>query len=122
MYVSAVPAYSHFIMHGRGFSMSESIYKIQMKTPMGIKKGAAEVCLRDRHMVLELLGSENQFTGSFVPEYAFRMDGILRTAVRELPGRLQGVLWEDGFRAVLHTEQGDFPIEGVLDHSAEKNL
>ena len=94
--------------------MADIVYEIQMQSPMGVKRGLAQVCLWDGSMTLKLLGGENQFSGSIVPEYAFQMTGTLKTAVSALPGRLQGTLSEEGLRAVLHTETGDFPIIGVL--------
>ena len=102
--------------------MSDTIYQIQMQSPMGVKRGAARVCLEDGSVVLELLGGENLFRGNFVPEYAFQMDGTLRTAVSELPGRLQGTVSESGLRAVFLTEQGDFPIEGVPSSCGDEGI
>ena len=102
--------------------MPDTIYQIQMQSPMGVKRGSAQVCLQDGRIVLELLGGENLFRGGFVPEYAFQMDGTLRTAVSELPGRLQGTVSEKGLRAVFHTEQGDFPIEGVPSSPGDKGM
>lgn len=94
--------------------MTDTHYQICMQSPMGVKKGHAQVCFQEGRIVLELLGGENLFSGSFVPEYAFQMFGTLKTAVSELPGRLQGTVSEQGLRAVLHTDSGDFPIEGIL--------
>lgn len=93
--------------------MANQVYQIQLHSPMGIKRGLATVQLQEGQIMLDLLGGENSFSGSIVPEYAFQMTGTLKTAVRELPGVLQGVLSQGGLQAVLHTEQGDFPIEGV---------
>lgn len=94
--------------------MSDKVYQIQLKSPMGVKKGLAEVCIQDGRIVLDLLGGENLFRGNFVPVYAFQMDGSLKTAVRNLSGQLCGTVSESGLRAVFHTEKGDFPMEGVL--------
>ena len=102
--------------------MANTVYNIQMQSPMGVKRGLALVCLRDGRIVLELLGGENLFSGSFVPEYAFQMTGTLKTAVSELPSRLKGTLSEHGLQAVLHTQSGDFPIEGVLRAPGDEGL
>ena len=102
--------------------MQDNIYRIRMQSPMGVKKGTAEIHLQDGRIILELLGGENLFTGSFIPEYAFQMTGVLRTAVSEVPGVLKGTLSEAGLRAVLHTEKGDFPIEDVLSGHTDECL
>lgn len=101
-------------------TVSDIVYKIQMQSPMGAKKGLAQVSPQNGRIVLELLGGENLFSGSIIPEYAFQMDGTLKTAVSELPGHLRGTLSEAGLQAVLHTENGDFPISGVLDSPADE--
>ena len=101
--------------------MQDNIYRIRVQSPMGVKKGTAEIHLQDGRIILELLGGENLFTGSFIPKYAFQMTG-LRTAVSEVPGVLKGTLSEAGLRAVLHTEKGDFPIEGVLSGHTDECL
>lgn len=99
--------------------MPEQIYRIQLQSPMGVKRGQATVRLQEGNIVLELLGGENPFSGSIVPEYAFQMTGTLKTALRELPGVLRGTLTGDELRGVLRTEQGEFPIHGVLEDAAE---
>lgn len=88
-------------------------YQIRMRSPMGDKKGVAEVRRQDGSIVLRLLGGDNPFSGRFVPEYAFQMSGTLKTPLSELPASLRGSVTEDGLRAVLETEQGSFPIEGA---------
>ncbi len=92
-----------------------SIYRIQMQSPMGIKKGLAKVQRQDNHIVLELLGGENLFDGEFVQECDFQMNGSLQTAMHTLPARLSGSVSDSRLCAVLHTEQGSFPIEGTLE-------
>ncbi len=92
-----------------------SVYRIQMQSSMGIKKGLAKVQRRDNQIVLELLGGENLFDGEFVQEHAFQMNGSLQTAMHTLPARLSGSVSDDRLCAVLHTEQGSFPIEGTLE-------
>ena len=94
--------------------MTDTRYQIQMQSPMGVKKGHAQILFQEGRIVLELLGGENLFSGTLVPEYAFEMTGSLQTAVRQLPGRLQGTVSAQGLRAVFRTDSGDFPIEGVL--------
>ena len=90
-------------------------YTIQMKCSMGIKKGQARVRKQDHRIVLELLGGENCFEGEFAQNETFQMNGLLKTALYNLPASLIGELSEDSFQAVLRTEQGVFPIEGVLE-------
>ncbi len=92
-----------------------SVYRIQMQSSMGIKKGLAKVRRQDNHIVLELLGGENLFDGEFTQEYAFQMNGSLQTAMYTLPARLSGSVSNNHLCAVLHTEQGSFPIEGTLE-------
>ncbi len=93
--------------------MAEKIYQIQLKSPMGPKRGRATIRPGEGQIVLELLGGENAFHGSFAQAYTFEMNGTLRTAVRDLPGVLRGELSAEHLSAVFSTEQGDFPIQGV---------
>ena len=93
--------------------MSDQIYRIQLHSPMGVKEGRARVLPGDGRIQLDLLGAENTFSGSFAVEYTFEASGTLKTAVSEMSGSLQGSLTASGLRAVFHTDQGDFPLEGV---------
>lgn len=92
--------------------MLHTDYQIQLQSPLGMKKGTASVQLQDGQIILELLGDKNTFCGNISLEYTFQMTGTLKTAVRELPGTLQGTISQQGLQAVFHTEQGDFPIIG----------
>lgn len=99
--------------------MSNKVYQIQMKSPMGVKKGLAKIQQQENQMILELLGSENQFDGGFsqkapFPGYVFQMSGFLKTALNVLPASLFGILSENRIQALLCTKQGDFPIKGIL--------
>ncbi len=87
-------------------------YVIRLKSPMGIKDGTAAVQPEKGRLVLRLLGGDNLFTGSFLPEGRFDLSGGVSTAVEYLPGRLEGTVWTDGIRGVLRTEAGNFPFEG----------
>lgn len=98
--------------------MQEKTYRIRLNSPMGVKQGSARVRLQEGRIVLELLGGQNQFRGDFVPEYSFQMSGTLQTAVSELAACLRSTLSETGLRAVLHTESGDFLMEGVPEEDA----
>ena len=100
--------------------MRDPVYHIQMKSAMGVKQGKAEVQLQSGQVRLELLGCEDLFSGEFTPGYLFEATGSLKTALRELPGILRGCLTEDRFQAVFHSEQGDFPMEGILEQGPDK--
>lgn len=97
--------------------MPHQIYNVQVKSPMGIKEGRAKILLEEGRIVLELLGSENLFDGSFVSEYVFQTEGTLTTALNTFPATLLGSFSGDTFRAVLRTEQGSFPMKGVLERT-----
>lgn len=94
-------------------------YAIQMKCPMGIKRGQARVRWQKQNIVLELLGGENYFDGEFIQNSSnnetFALTGSFKTALYNLPASLIGELSEDSFQAILRTERGAFPIEGVLE-------
>ena len=89
-------------------------YEIQMRTPMGIKRGEVFIEEREGRLAAELtmFGERNQLNGSAVPEYACRFTGSLKTAVGEVECVLQGSLSREGLEGVLRTEKGDFPIWG----------
>lgn len=99
--------------------MTDKLYQIRMQSQLGVKRGLASVSPEEGRIVLELLGGENPFSGSFAREYAFRASGTLHTAVSDLPASLEGTLSDTGLRAVLHTEKGDFPIEGIPQEAAD---
>ena len=99
--------------------MRDSVYHIQMKSAMGVKQGKAEVQLQNGQVKLDLLGCEDLFSGEFTPGYLFEATGSLKTALCELPGTLRGFLTENRLQAVFHSEQGDFPMEGVLEQGPD---
>jgi len=88
------------------------VYQIQLRSPMGIKRGAARVFPRDGRITLTVLGGDNLFSGEFTSQNEFQMSGTLKTALYDLPASLRGRLSEGAFHAVLTTEKGAFPIEG----------
>ncbi len=94
--------------------MASQIYKIRMRSSMGIKRGTAEVISEDEHITLNILGSDSQFRGEFIPQNTFQLNGTLKTPFDALPATLQGSLSGELFFAVLATEKGTFPIEGML--------
>ncbi len=95
--------------------MQDGIYNITLKSPLGAKMGSAEINSGEGRMKLRLLGEDNVFYGEFVPEYAFQMTGSLKTALDNLHASLKGSISEGRLLAVMHTENGDFPVEGVLN-------
>lgn len=99
--------------------MTDKLYQIRMQSQLGVKRGLASVSPEEGRIVLELLGGENPFSGSFAREYVFRASGTLHTAVSDLPASLEGTLSDTRLQAVLHTEKGDFPIEGIPQEAAD---
>ncbi len=99
--------------------MQDPVYHIQLKSAMGVKQGKAGIQIQSGQVKLDLLGSENLFSGEFTPGYLFEVTGSLKTALWELPGTLRGILTENQFHAAFHSEQGDFPVEGVLEQSSD---
>jgi len=93
--------------------MPDQVYQIQMRSPMGIKRGAARVFFRDGRITLAILGNDSLFHGEFTSQHEFSMTGTLKTALDALPASLRGRLSEKLFCAALLTEKGTFPIKGT---------
>lgn len=99
--------------------MRDGTYQVTMSSPMGVKKGLAEIQPEKGRVVLNILGGENLFCGDFAPRYVFETTGVLKTAVSELSASLEGSIAGNRLTAVLHTEQGSFSMEGVLADEGE---
>ena len=99
--------------------MQDGKYQVTMNSPMGEKKGVVEVQPETGCIVLNILGGTNLFCGGFAPQYVFETTGTLKTALSDLPASLQGNISGERLTAVLHTEKGDFSMEGVLKHEGE---
>lgn len=99
--------------------MQSEKYQVTMMSPMGEKRGMAEIQPEKGHIVLNILGGDNLFYGDFVPNYVFLTTGTLKTALDNLPASLQGSVSGERLTAILHTETGDFSMEGVLKHERE---
>lgn len=93
--------------------MANQVYQIQLKSPMGIKKGLAEIDPEKGCISLNLLSGTNLFNGEFALWYGFQMQGTLKTPLHQMAASLQGSIVNNHLQAVLSTEAGSFPIEGI---------
>ncbi len=93
--------------------MKSLTYRIELSSPMGSKRGWAEIRPEEGRVILSLLDECHLFSGDISPGVAFRASGTLKTAARDYSGVLQGSLSGGRLLAVLRTEDGDFPIRGV---------
>lgn len=99
--------------------MQDGRYQVTMNSPMGEKKGVVEIQPETGCIVLNIMGGVNLFYGGFAPQYTFETTGTLKTALSDLPASLQGSVSGEHLTAVLHTEKGDFSMEGNLKHEGK---
>lgn len=95
--------------------MISGIYSIDLKTPLGVKKG--ELTLKENGSVLtgkmNALGKENAIDPGTCEGNDFAFSGKLKTAVGLLAYECSGTVDGDTLVGVAKTKKGDLQLKGT---------
>lgn len=95
--------------------MIDGTYAINIKTPMGLKKGELTLAGKDGVLTGKMvaLGKENDINPGTYDGDHFAFSGELKTAVGKLAYDLSGTVNGDELSGVAKTKKGDLTLKGT---------
>ena len=95
--------------------MTETVYDIILETPLGPRRGSADVRVKDGNVegTLHVLGRLSRFCGSVDASGALRLRGALLTLVRRIDFAAEGRMDGEHIELTLHGARDVLRVTGT---------
>lgn len=101
-------------------------YDLEMTTPLGRRRGSLELMVWDRFLngYLTMFTRTIPIREGYLDRQRISFSGDMKTLLKMSPYQASGSLSPSGVELIISTEQGEYPVTGILTESkgAEANV
>ncbi|WP_027399439.1 hypothetical protein [Anaerovorax odorimutans] len=94
--------------------MIDGLYKITLKSPLGLKYGKMIIESQDNELsgTLEILNNINQIKGRILSVDDFEIYGEIKTPVGHVNYKLEGKMIKEDFKGIVKSSKGLMKLKG----------